>query len=111
MNSLGNLSFCMYIIHPIVIISTGVNTRKTFSFRFSDIFSDFIKDVLITYCIAWTLSLTVELPFSSLWKFYVDNAFLKKRKKPADKKGKEKEGRGGESAGNGNRSEERAAKF
>ena len=85
-NLLSNLSFCIYMSHFCVILTSSNLLKNQYSLYFYDILGFFFTDTFYTIIASLFLALFVELPFGSLWRTYVDGWFLRVGKPKIEEK-------------------------
>lgn len=66
----SKLSFCIYLIHYIVMINGMAVTRVAFIFSLSYVFFKLIKNLIITLTFSIVTTLIFEIPFAQLNKAY-----------------------------------------
>ena len=75
-NTMSNLSFCIYMVHFCVLETDKLMITHRYSFYFYDMVSFWAAHVFYTVVLAIFLALAVELPCASLWRSYADLWFL-----------------------------------
>ena len=88
-NTMSNLSFCIYMVHYCVLETDQLMTTHRYTFYFYDIIGFWSAHLVYTMFLAVLLALLVELPCASLWRSYADSRFLSgtPRKKEEVEKG------------------------
>ena len=75
-NTLSNLTFCIYMVHPAVITTRQYTVVSHYSFYSYEVIANFFCDFGFSVFFALLVALLIELPCSSLWRSYADGAFL-----------------------------------
>ncbi|XP_071445527.1 O-acyltransferase like protein-like [Hetaerina americana] len=68
---LGRLTYCIYLIHYIVILYFAGSTRATVYFSINEVVRDFFGNLIIAIFVATALSLVFESPFIGISKAFV----------------------------------------
>ena len=79
-NTLSNLSFCIYMVHGAEIHTKMININKEYTLNFWEILGHFFGDLVYVLLFSFLMAILVELPCSSLWRAYADSNFLRKSK-------------------------------
>ena len=67
---LSQLSFAVYLIHPVVIFVWQLGDREKEIFRLETFAMNWISVSVVSYAVALGAVLVVELPFAAMWKLW-----------------------------------------
>jgi peptidoglycan/LPS O-acetylase OafA/YrhL len=65
---LARMSYCVYLMHMIIIATTFLGMQSTFYWSSANLITEFIAFVVFSYVAGFCLSMLVEVPFMNLEK-------------------------------------------